>query len=396
VTNWLKIAVYSLVTLAVLWLGWLAASKMVSSIDYRNSDFVSYYLAGLMTLQRRNPYVTEQWIAGYHLLNATWIPNPIFQYPLPLAILLTPLGLLDLYSAFVLWLIISGVLIGLVCTGWIALQKVKKRAAYLLPLLAGAFLFRPTLVTFHDGQLGAFLLFIIASVALIWTRGAWFYGGLMLGFTMLKPSVGFPLLAFTGIWLVFQRRYAALAGLIASGLCLAILGSAWDSNWPTDFLSNSNKMLAEFFGISASLWGVSGAICRYQADCARFLGGLMAAGFSAMIILFLWTKRRTLDPLAALGITSAAAVIVTPYIWAYDQILTLIAVIATMTIAIRKPYAYLAIASYPILIAMMSAALLLIAMRVGRDHWSVLMPLASLATLIVVLQRQDFRPYHPG
>jgi hypothetical protein len=377
-TNWPKTAIYGLIILAVLSLGWLAASKMVSSIDYRNSDFFTFYLAGWMNWRDLDPYSSKQWIAGHDFFGVTWISNPIFPYPLPLATFLAPMGLLDLYNAFVIWVLISGILVFLTCNSLITSQETPKRAAYFLPLLAGVFLFRPTLVTFHDGQIGAFLLFIIGCVALLWKKEAWFIGGLFLGFIILKPNVGLPCLSFVGIWLIVQRRFSALAGLVISSLSLALIGIARDSNWLIDFLSNSNQKFMANFGASPTFWGLSGVICRYQASCTWQTGIFLVVGFSIFVIYYLWKMRVMLTPLAALGIAAAAAVTITPYIWAYDQILILICVIATVKIAIKTEMPYLIIASYPILLAALSAILVLVALNLGRDQWSVFIPLISL------------------
>lgn len=394
--NWLKAALYLLLLGALLWLGWRAAARMVASIDYRNSDFFTFYLAGWMNWQAQDPYSIKQWIAGHDQFGVTWIPNSIFPYPLPLATLLAPLGLLSLYDSFVVWVFTSGLLVLVTCAWLLAQEKTPHYYAYALPLLIGAILFRPTLVTFHDGQLGALWLFLIGCTAVLWSRGNWFIGGLSLGMLALKPSLGLPLLALVGLWLVFRRRVTALAGLAVCGFGLGLIGYLRDSNWPGDFLKTSNQKLSGVFGASPSLWGFSGAICQYQERCTWALGGLVVVFFVGLMITYLWAMRDKMEPLLVLGIASAAAVLITPYIWAYDQILVLVTVIAAMIMAIRTGAPYLITASYPILLAALSAVLVLVALQLGRDHWSVWVPLVCLAALMVVLRRQRLSPpSHP-
>ncbi len=64
----------------------LLAIRIVNSIDWRNNDFFTFWLAGHLILQGGNPYDPAQWLAGHHDFGVTWIPNQAYVYPLPLSL----------------------------------------------------------------------------------------------------------------------------------------------------------------------------------------------------------------------------------------------------------------------------------------------------------------------
>src|SRR5947209_6450676 len=106
--QWLRLAS---VLLAACPLLVVVGARIVYTLAYRDSDFFTFWLAGYMNWTGQNPYSTEQWLGQHHALGATWFPNPVFPYPLPLATLLAPLGLLRLDTAFIVWISLSLVML---------------------------------------------------------------------------------------------------------------------------------------------------------------------------------------------------------------------------------------------------------------------------------------------
>ncbi|MFH1184005.1 MAG: hypothetical protein V1755_03060 [Chloroflexota bacterium] len=92
----LRLAI-SIVTLLVLATAFYQrAANNLSRIDYGNSNFVFFWIAGRMVLSGENPHDSAQWLEQHDANNVTWRPNQIFPYPLPLAFRLAPLGLVSL------------------------------------------------------------------------------------------------------------------------------------------------------------------------------------------------------------------------------------------------------------------------------------------------------------
>ena len=87
----------------------LAAARIVYTLAYRDSEFFTFWRPA-HELDRPGPYVSEQWLGQRHELGPPGFPTPV-PYPLPLATLLAPLGLLRLDVAYIVWVAVSLVLL---------------------------------------------------------------------------------------------------------------------------------------------------------------------------------------------------------------------------------------------------------------------------------------------
>lgn len=85
----------------------IIAVALVNPVEYPNSDFFTFWLAGRLFSLGQDPYNSQAWVSGHHRFGATWIPNPTFVYPMPLSLLFAPLGLFPLYQAFIAWDVLS-------------------------------------------------------------------------------------------------------------------------------------------------------------------------------------------------------------------------------------------------------------------------------------------------
>ena len=75
----------------------------------------------------------------------------------------------------------------------------------------------------------------------------------------------------------------------------------------------------------------------------------------------------------------------TPYLWAYDQLLLIIPLAVTIGLLIGQERPYLLIAVLPISLALVSIVFLNISGHIDNDAWSALVPLFSLILLSVGL-----------
>ena len=91
------------------------ALQNLARIDYRNSNFVFFWLAGRMAVTGEDPYNEAQWLAQHEINHVTWQADPVFSYPLPLAVFLAPLGLLPLDAAYVCWQLFSLAVLAVCC-----------------------------------------------------------------------------------------------------------------------------------------------------------------------------------------------------------------------------------------------------------------------------------------
>jgi hypothetical protein len=373
------IIIYILFTVLLL----AASFYIVRSQDYyraEGGDFFSLWLAPHLLLQGQDPYRADIWVPAHDTFGARWISDPTFLYPLPLAVLLLPFGIFPLDVAAVLWVFLSLAAILLVARMLISSWLPGQLMPYLLPALAGIILFRPTFLTLLVGQMEILLLLCLAGTAWLWEGGEWLKGGLLASVVVLKPQIGLPLLALTSLWLLFHRRWAGLAGMGLAALALFALGAVFDIGWVGRWLSIGQGKVSGVFGYSPTVWGVAATVCRHQYPCTSLLGGVL----SIVVVaggLWILLPRKVLRPMNAIGVIIPVALLTTPYLWAYTQVMLMIPILLVMGRMYQRKLPYLLVATFPLTMAVLAFALLFVAVGLGSDVWSAAVPLASLILL---------------
>ena len=362
----------------------LAASFFIArSQDFyraEGSDFFSLWLAPHLLLHGQDPYRADIWVPAHDTFRARWISDSTFLYPLPLAVLLLPFGILPLDAAAVCWVFIS--LAAILPAAWklTASWQPVQILPYLLPALAGIYLFRPTFLTFLVGQMEILLLLGLVGAAWLWERGMWLRGGLLSSVLLIKPQIGLPLLALVGVWLLARRRWAGLAGMGLGALALFALGAIFDVGWVGRWLSIGQGKVSGVFGYSPTVWGVSATVCHHQSPCTPLLGSVLAI---VVVVGGLWIvlRRKLHQPMDVMGVTIPVALLATPYLWAYTQVLLVFPILLVMGRLYRRRMPYLLVATFPLAMAVLAFILLFVAVGLGTDVWSAVVPLASLVLL---------------
>ena len=329
---WLVAALPILVVICAL-----VAVRIVNSMDYHHNDndFFTFWLAGHLAAQGGSPYDTAQWMAGYRQFEMDVIPNPAFLYPLPLALLFAPLGLLPFHSAYVVWVTLLQLMIVASLAILLSLQANPRAKLFFIPLLAGIVLFRPTTLTLTQGQVSGLFLFVLVGVAFLWQRGKWGWGGILLGLLALKPNLGLIVIVLAALWLLLRKRWRGLLGIAVTGTVLLAAGLLYDPRWPLEYWQVGSHKLAQTFGGSPTVWGLGALTCRLDSPCTLALGGIAAL---LLILGFLWliVRRADLSPVAVIGLAATVTLLVAPYTWTYDQLLLIIPIIA-ITLAVDGP-----------------------------------------------------------
>ncbi len=365
------------------------ALQIVNTIDYRNSDFFTFWLSGHMVWTGQNPYDASDWISGHKQFGVTWIPNDRFVYPLPLSIFYAPLGLLSLYHAYILWIFLSEIMILLsvymlmlpdtdLVSGW-----------YIFPILAGVILFRPTWITLLDGQITAFLLFTLVCVIWLWGKDKWFLGGILLSSVGLKPNIGLPIIAIVSFWLFVQRNKTALAGILLSGTTLALIGMLLSANWIVEYWAIGNTKLSQTFGYAPTVWGLSSYITNFDLSKSLQLGWILTIIILFVVLLIVWKKHDVLSAAWIVGLSATFALLITPYSWPYDQILLLILIIAILMKMKELQYHYLLTTTAFILLDIVAISLLLLSGKVQMEIPNVAIPLVVFLFSLYFLKVPD-------
>lgn len=363
----------------------LISESIVSSVDYHNSDFFTFWLSGRLASQGLNPYDRNVWVSGHHQYGVTWIPNDVFVYPLQVSLLFLPLSLLDLFWAFVVWdlllqlmIIASIILLHRAITG-------RSGSPYLLSLIGGVIIFRPALVTLTNGQFSGFLLLLLAGVVYLWENERWTLGAALLPFLMLKPNLGGPILVLLSIYLIREKKISALITAGIAGILFVVIGWIQNPRWIAEYWIAGNTKISQIFGFSPNIWGLAFHLCGYDLPCAYGFGTIFSLLF---VIAFLFLiARRSLILSPAFVVSSAVVImlLVTPTCWPYDQLLLLIPIVTVTMSMAKMGYRFLPVSLVFIGIDLFAWMLFALAFIINKDVWTVCVPLLISGLLIWVL-----------
>jgi hypothetical protein len=233
-----------------------------------------------------------------------------FTYPPPYLLLLLPFGLLSYWSSSVVW-------IGFTLSAYVAVAR-----RVMPQFVTAAIAFPPVAICGVIGQNGV----LTASLFIggLFTLGARpFVAGLILGCLAMKPQLGVLLpLAF-----VAGRENKAFAGATLAVIALVLLSifafglDPWRGFFATTALSSSiaiqgltgwHKMATVFASLRFA--GVAEPIAWILHGACGALGSIL--------VWRIW--RETRDPLARAAILAPATVLISPYLYVYDQVMLVI------------------------------------------------------------------------
>ncbi|HET6846591.1 MAG TPA: glycosyltransferase family 87 protein [Anaerolineales bacterium] len=366
----------------------------LSRIDYRNSNFVFFWLAGKMVDAGQNPYDTRQWIAQHDTNAVTWRPNQIFPYPLTLALLLAPLGVLSLEMAYVAWQITSFIIVA--ASAWAVLRSSGNPNAgpLFFPFVLGLLFFGPLYLTLQIGALGAFTLGAVTAGVLALDRRRDLLGGVLLSLVMLKPPLGLPIVLLAGVWLVMRRCWMALIGISAGSTLLLLAGLFIDPGWPGVFVGSAGDGIAtRSLGLHSTVFSMAHIVCASGGNYQWLLGALAALLLGLAAGAYLWRRRLLLTHLEAFSVIIPIAFVSAVYAWSYDQVLYVLPIAWILGRWAKSPRGTLGAAIFGLLTIAVSLTALAIHAYTGSDLLSGLTSLLVLAGVgLAELAPQTTRP----
>ena len=361
-----------------------AVQQIAETADYINNDFLVFWLAGYSNHAQIDPYSSIDWLSARAELGSETVPEPEFLYPLPLAILLTPLGFFSIHQAFILWGFLSVCLIIISILIIFSLGKKNPKINYLaIPIFLFTPLFPPVLITIYLGQLSAFLFFLASLATYFWQKEKFFWGGFFIAFFTLKPSIGLPLLAFTSLWLLNKKEFRAFAGMLTSSLLLLILGLLRDPHWVARFLAISGNKMDNTFGYSPTIWGIFGMACHFETTCTVILGGIGILLFIALNIR-LFRKRKNTSLAREFGLILVLSLLSAPYLWPYDQLLLLIPLLLSLIALLEQNISPLKLILAFIGVSFFAIGLGVTANLLGHQHENLYVYLSVLIWMITM------------
>jgi arabinofuranan 3-O-arabinosyltransferase len=295
---------------------------------------IHFYLARAWIVDRSGAPLygdfTDAWVAGWHALNAQaaqlYDPNefvriqkallgagdyfyPNWPYPPTFFLILAPLSTLPYRYAFLTWDVAT--LLGCLAAIWL----IVRRSPAIALVLASPF----TAWNFLAGQNG-FLTASLLGASLFFLGKRPIVAGAIIGCLTYKPQFGILL----PVALVACRQWRAVASAgVAAALLAAISivffgADAWAA-FPNGFVEQSKLNLGAGpdgnWGYLQTVYGLIRSL-RGSANTAWLVQGFTTLA-TAVIVWIVW-QSRVRYPLKAATL-SAAALLATPYAFAYDM-----------------------------------------------------------------------------
>jgi hypothetical protein len=244
--------------------------------------------------------------------------------------------MLPFQSAYVAWVTLTELMIIASLVILLSLETNPRARLFFIPLFTGVVFFRPTLLTLIQGQVSGLCLFVLVWIALLWKKGKWFWGGILLGLLALRPNLGIIIIVLMAIWLLLNKNWRALCGSLVSGIFTLVAGLIYNPGWVVQYLHIGSNKLTETAGSYPTVWELGGLISHQNTSISLIIGGL-----AGLIILFgfFWAillARTTMRPMSVLALTICVTLLVTPYTWTYDQVLLVLPLCAVMLAMDRK------------------------------------------------------------
>ncbi|HUG55752.1 MAG TPA: glycosyltransferase 87 family protein [Candidatus Limnocylindrales bacterium] len=330
-----------------------------------------------------DPYDPATWVATATVLGTQVPDTAVYIYPPWVLVALLPLGAMPLPAASILWSL-----------GGLALAIVGVRALLreFLPGVVWAHALVPlTLLLSWAGILGfvigqwAYLLIAALSAAVLaLRRGRAVPAGLAALALIAKPQlfvVAVPALGVHALWpradaAATRAARLAVATAAGSGLALVVVGwLAFPQWWPTWFREIGGQQLQPDFATVASL-----LFALFGSGADRF-APLVLLGLAALALRFHPLSDAWLAVWLALTIAGA------PYTNSYDQIILIVPIV--IAAGILRPRSRRAstivLVGGSLLLLVGTPFLYGIALRRVTETYSVLVPLAAYALIVVAL-----------
>jgi hypothetical protein len=351
--------------------------------NYRNQDFFTFWLGGHMSATGQDVYDQNLWVGNHTAFGSTWIENPYYVYPLSTALLTTPFGLMNIAIASSIWLFFSFLAIIAGSMLMLSLWKKVNWQAYLIPIILGAFLFRPTFLSLLTGQIDGFLFCLLACAVFLFCNGKKEVACLLLAFLILKPNIGGPILAILVIYAIIEKKWRETIILTGSTLAILLFPLFYDPNWIKKYFFVGFHKSADN-NLFPNLRGLAGLLTHESPLWTTMLWAFFSLIIVVGLVLLLRKQRNKLNWGTLMTFVIPVALLITPYLRAYDLMLLLIPILEITRRWANNGMPFLKINLVYLCWSLLAFALLFLAVALNHDIFSV--GLSILVLTILCLQ----------
>jgi len=350
------------------------------SRSFFTTDFSSIWAGPRILATGGDPYDPTTFRKAVAALGVQAPGAAVYIYPGWVAVVLAPLGALDLPTASVIWAALGLLTATVGLFALLAAYSVRQPLVYALLgfMLIGS---EPGITALYSGQTSVVVTGGLALMAAWMRRGRHTSAGLAAAVMLIKPqhfALALPALAACA-FLRGERRFVyalAAVGLVLAGLSTLVVPqwwSAWLEHVPTTRATDvraANLPTALF-----DLLGPAGRIAGYAALAASVAAAL-AFGRSR----------------ASVAVWIAVSMSVSPYLWVYDHIVGIVPLAMAAAMNEERSGRAAILVSVAGLLIMAVAATLLHSIRVERGESLSLNGLAQFAlTALIIASLWRFR-----
>jgi hypothetical protein len=363
------------VTAVLYVMGWPASL-------YRDNDFASFWVMGRMLLDGKdqydfNAYLEAHRAIGSRALTIVVAGTPTF-YPLTTALLCAPFALFPLALAAPLWLVAQAALAvsALIALGRRLFPRAMPRN--LLVLLGLGVACQPAWLLAAGGNMGGFLVAIVASSTALLLSGRVVAAGAVAGLLVVKPH----LLLFALVALLFTLpratalRFFGAAAAVGGALTLVTL--VLNPRWIGELLGEIGP-IATYASRQATVFGLLGP------DLTALEWAIVAASLVAFVV---WARRGRPSVDVLVGVAVPLSLFCARYGWSYDQLLLLVtaAVVLGLVADSREGVRTGVLVALALVLAPLPWALFALAFQRGDESLTAIVPLAVLGVLVLALR----------
>ena len=383
----LSVMVFTVIVLGVIF--YLKAMQNYTHQDYANSNFFKIWLAGHMMWTGESPYNSTQWLAEHNAFGVTWQPNETFLYPLPLAFFIAPLGLLSIGQAYIVWQIVSQIIIALTVFWLLRHWKGQAQRLLFLPLMIFLLFFGPVYLSLQIGSVGPLALAAILIAIFLLEHDQPIWAGMVLSLTLLKPPQGLTILILVGIWFLAHRDWKAIIGVTLGGIILLIAGMIRDPLWVIKFRGASALVLDQTLGFDSNVYSYAYLACNQNESCMWIAGTLGVIFMVAVGGYYLWRNHDQFTAWEAFNIIIPIGFVSTIYLWSYDQLPYVIPIVWIVGTLVERTKSYLHVFIFLVVLDVLSIYSLLVQANTQKDLLSIINTILVLGMCLLLLRKKN-------
>ena len=324
-----KLRVLTALILISLLAWFLVSHKQQIRSSVTDRDSIAYWAAAKLLLQHGNPYSAEGVLAlqrsqGYQADKPLVLRTPPWSLWMVL-----PLGLLDPYWAWVVWLAV--LLASLLLAIRLSWQMYGEEGRPPTVFVVAAYLFAPVPACLVAGQMGIVLLLGIVLFLFLQERYPVIAGAVLL-VPFAKPHLFSLLWPILAVWIVTRKKWSVVGGFAVALSCAIAVGLAFDPGIFSQYGEMVRQASIQHEFIPA-LSGVVRLIFFRKFFWVQFVPMAAALIWSSW---YYWRKRRVWDWRAHGPALLVVSVLTAPYAWMTDEAVLLPAILQAVCWIFRE------------------------------------------------------------